>query len=142
MDLDVLVVALAVLGFGLVAGRLRGTALTLPMVFAGVGLVLGPRTLGVLDLQVYDEAVSVLAEATLALVLFTDDSRMTQPWAVRAASAVKPAHRVDTRATDSAVLEPAETGSTGCVDHALRWCPHLFRAFGSEEPRDVPSRPG
>lgn len=86
MDLDVLVVALAVLGFGLVAGRLRGTALTLPMVFAGVGLVLG-RALGVLDLQVDDEAVSVLAEATLALVLFTDASRMTQPWAVRAASA-------------------------------------------------------
>ncbi len=73
---EALVVALAVLAFGLVAGRLRGTSLTMPMVFTAAGLLLGPAVLGVLDFRADDEVVSVLAEVTLAVVLFTDASRM------------------------------------------------------------------
>jgi NhaP-type Na+/H+ or K+/H+ antiporter len=76
MESTVLVIALSVLVFGLVAGRLHGTPCTLPMVFTALGLLLGPSLLGVLQFEADDEAVAVLAEATLALVLFTDASRM------------------------------------------------------------------
>jgi len=72
----VLAIALAVLAFGLLAGRLEGSPLTLPMAFTAIGLVLAPGVLGVLDLDVSNEGVSILAEATLAVVLFTDASRM------------------------------------------------------------------
>lgn len=71
-----LVIALAVLGFGLLAGRLEGSPVTMPMVFTAFGLILAPGALGVVDLDVSSEGVGVLAEVTLALVLFTDASRM------------------------------------------------------------------
>lgn len=76
MESDVVVIALAVLAFSLLAGRLSGSVVTMPMVFTALGLLLGPGLLGVLDLQVDDELVSVLAEVTLVVVLFTDASRM------------------------------------------------------------------
>ncbi len=75
MEQNILVVALAVLAFGLFAGRLRGTPVTAPMVFTAAGLVVG-EALGVLDVGVDNGFVSGLAEATLVVVLFTDASRM------------------------------------------------------------------
>lgn len=75
MDSNIIVVALAVLGFGLVAGRLSRAPLTMPMLFTAGGVLLGP-VLGVLDFGVDSSAVSVLAEATLVVVLFSDASRM------------------------------------------------------------------
>ncbi|MGI8537743.1 MAG: cation:proton antiporter [Mycobacteriales bacterium] len=75
MDSNIVVVALAVLGFGLVAGRLSRAPLTMPMLFTAGGVVLGP-VLGVLDFGVDSSAVSGLAEATLVVVLFSDASRM------------------------------------------------------------------
>ena len=83
MTSDVLVVALAVLLFSLLAGRLSGSALTMPMVFTTAGIVLGPALLDVVTLDVGDEAVSVLAEATLVIVLFTDASRLDLRTVVR-----------------------------------------------------------
>ncbi len=74
--MDILVVALAVLGFALLAGRLGGTALTMPMVFTGAGLLLGTHVLGLVDVGADSEVVSILAEVTLVVVLFTDSSRM------------------------------------------------------------------
>lgn len=41
MESDILVVALAVLAFGMLAGRLAGTPLTMPMLFTSAGLLLG-----------------------------------------------------------------------------------------------------
>jgi NhaP-type Na+/H+ or K+/H+ antiporter len=76
VETSILVVALAVLVFGLFAGRLRGTSLTAPMVFTAAGLLLGQAALGVLDVNVDSGFVSALAEATLVVVLFTDASRM------------------------------------------------------------------
>jgi sodium/hydrogen antiporter len=73
---NILFVAVAVLAFGLLAGRLRGTSLTAPMVFTGAGLLFGQATLGILHLNVDSGFVSGLAEATLVVVLFTDASRM------------------------------------------------------------------
>jgi NhaP-type Na+/H+ or K+/H+ antiporter len=73
---NVLVVAVAVLVFGLFAGRLRGTSITAPMVFTAAGLLLGKPVLGILDAGAGSGVVSALAEATLVVVLFTDASRM------------------------------------------------------------------
>jgi len=76
VDINILVVAVAVLAFGLFAGRLRGTPLTAPMVFTAAGLLLGQSVLGILDVGVDSGFVSSLAETALVVVLFTDASRM------------------------------------------------------------------
>ncbi len=62
--------------FGIVSARLRGTVVTPPMIFTAVGLILGPGVLGLLHIDVGNEALRILAEATLVVVLFTDASRM------------------------------------------------------------------
>ncbi len=46
------------------------------MVFVAVGLLVGPKVLGELDLESSGATVRTLAEATLALVLFCDASRI------------------------------------------------------------------
>lgn len=71
--------ALALLaGFALVyssvAGRVDRSRVSGPIVFTLFGLVVGPTGLGLLDLEVDAETVRMLAELTLALVLFTDAS--------------------------------------------------------------------
>ncbi len=76
VDVDILLIAAAVLGFALLAGRLDGTPVTMPMIFAGAGLLLGEHVLGVVDVGLDSEGVSVLAEIALVAVLFTDASRM------------------------------------------------------------------
>lgn len=73
---DVAIVAGLVVVFGIVSARLRGTVVTPPMIFTAVGFLLGPGALGLLRIDVGNEALRVLAEATLVVVLFTDSSRM------------------------------------------------------------------
>jgi len=69
-------IAIALLAYAAVSGRLEGTPITAPMVFTGVGLLVGADTLGLVDPVASSEAVKLLAEATLALVLFGDASRI------------------------------------------------------------------
>ncbi len=76
MDWAVPCVALALLGFAAVSRRLDGTPVTGPMVFTAVGLLVGVDALGLVDPSVSSEKVKLLAEATLALVLFGDASRI------------------------------------------------------------------
>ena len=68
--------ALALLGVAAVSGRLSGTPLTPAMLFVGIGLLAGRKVLGGIDLESSSSAVRTLAEATLALVLFCDASRI------------------------------------------------------------------
>ena len=68
--------ALTLLGVAAVSGRLSGTPVTPVMVFTGVGLLVGPEVLGEVDLDSSSGTVRALAEATLALVLFCDASRI------------------------------------------------------------------
>ena len=49
---DLFIIALAVLGFGLVSGRLHDSMITPPMAYVGAGLILGPSALGWLDLSI------------------------------------------------------------------------------------------
>ncbi|MEC7519541.1 MAG: sodium:proton antiporter [Myxococcota bacterium] len=71
-----LVVATTVALYALVSRRLDRFWVTGPMVFVAAGLVLGPQSLGVLTLDASHEPVRLLAELTLALVLFADASRI------------------------------------------------------------------
>jgi NhaP-type Na+/H+ or K+/H+ antiporter len=69
-------VALALLAVAAVSKRLSGSAVTPAMLFAGFGLVAGPEVLDGIDPSSSGATVRTLAEATLALVLFADASRI------------------------------------------------------------------
>jgi NhaP-type Na+/H+ or K+/H+ antiporter len=79
MEWALAIVGLALLGVAAVSGRLSGTPVTLAMVFVAVGVVVGPRVLHGVDLPSTGATVQTLAEATLALVLFCDFSRVDLP---------------------------------------------------------------
>jgi sodium/hydrogen antiporter len=69
-------VALALLGVAAMSRRLSGTPVTPAMVFVAFGLVVGTQALDGIDLDATGSTVRTLAEATLALVLFSDASRI------------------------------------------------------------------
>jgi NhaP-type Na+/H+ or K+/H+ antiporter len=58
--------------YAAVSKRLSTTLVTGPMLFVTVGLIIGSSGLGVLDAEIDAEAITLLFEATLALVLFSD----------------------------------------------------------------------
>ncbi|MBW1689023.1 MAG: cation:proton antiporter [Deltaproteobacteria bacterium] len=60
--------------YSLVAGRLERTPVNGAVVFVAFGAIFGPIGLGLLDLSIEREGIRLLAELTLALVLFTDAS--------------------------------------------------------------------
>ena len=72
----VAVVTLTLLGFAAISGRITGTPVTAAMIFTAVGLLVGSEALALVELPPAGEAVKLLAEATLALVLFADASRI------------------------------------------------------------------
>ena len=76
MDWALPTIAISLLGFAAVSRRLDGTPITGPIVFMAIGLLVGADSLGLVDPAVSGEAVKLLAEATLALVLFGDASRI------------------------------------------------------------------
>jgi sodium/hydrogen antiporter len=76
MEWSLAIVALAVLGVAAISRRLSGTPVTPAMVFVAVGLLVGPEVLDEIDLESSSGTVRTLAEATLALVLFCDASRI------------------------------------------------------------------
>lgn len=62
--------------FGVVSERLHRTIITAPMVFVVFGILVGKSGLGLLHIEVGHHNVALLAELTLALVLFTDATRI------------------------------------------------------------------
>ena len=73
---SVVVVAAAFLFYAVLSRRLDDTPVTAAMIFVAVGLVFSDRGVDWLHLNVDQEGVQLLAEATLAVVLFTDASRI------------------------------------------------------------------
>jgi NhaP-type Na+/H+ or K+/H+ antiporter len=69
---DLAIVAVVLLAFALVSKRLHGTPVTPAIVFVLTGLVLGSEGLDLIGSAVEPALVKLLAEVTLALVLFTD----------------------------------------------------------------------
>jgi NhaP-type Na+/H+ or K+/H+ antiporter len=74
--LVLVVVALAVIGFGLVSERLQRSVVTPPMVFVLIGLAVSGPALGLIDFSRGTELIEGVAELTLVLLLFTDASRI------------------------------------------------------------------
>ena len=68
--------ALILLGFAAVSRRIDGSPVTAAMVFTAAGLVVGVDALGLVDPAAEGLEIEVLAAATLAVVLFSDASRI------------------------------------------------------------------
>lgn len=73
-DLAVFAIVLALVS--LVRVRIKRLPITPPILYVAAGLVLGPELLGLVDLNLEDETVVLIAELTLALVLFSDAARI------------------------------------------------------------------
>ena len=71
-ETEFLIIAGLFLAFGLISRRIQGSVLTGPMLFAGLGLVLGPAVLGLVNIEITNSVLHTLAEITLVLVLFSD----------------------------------------------------------------------
>jgi NhaP-type Na+/H+ or K+/H+ antiporter len=76
MEWALATVALALLAVAAVSRLLSGSPVTPAMVLVGCGLLVGPEVLRGLDLGSTSSTVRTLAEGTLALVLFSDASRV------------------------------------------------------------------
>jgi len=73
---ELVVIASFVVAFSLVSRLLERTWISGPMVFVGYGLLMGQDGLAVLELDIRDEQVILLAETTLGLLLFSDAIRI------------------------------------------------------------------
>jgi NhaP-type Na+/H+ or K+/H+ antiporter len=76
MEWTLSLVALALLAVAAISRRIEGSPVTPAMLFVGFGLVAGREGFDGINLSSTDSTVRLLAEATLALVLFTDASRI------------------------------------------------------------------
>jgi sodium/hydrogen antiporter len=70
------ILAVAVLAVAAVSRRLSGGPLTPAILFVAIGVLVGPRVFGEVDVAPQSSTVRALAEATLTLVLFADASRI------------------------------------------------------------------
>ena len=76
MEWALAVIALALIAFGVISRRVAGTPVTPAIIFVGVGLLVGTQALDLIHASPSGEAVRLLAEATLTVVLFADASRI------------------------------------------------------------------
>jgi NhaP-type Na+/H+ or K+/H+ antiporter len=72
MYIELAILALFIFCYSLVAGRLERAAASGPIVFVVAGLLMGPLGLGWFDGDVSRTGLRVLADLTLALILFID----------------------------------------------------------------------
>ena len=70
------VVAIVAIGYVALSRRLDGWWITAPMVFVGLGAIVAEDGLGIVEVKVDDELVSMLFKATLALLLFVEAAAM------------------------------------------------------------------
>ena len=76
MEWALAIIALALIAVAGVSKRLAGSPITPAILFASIGILVGPKVLDEVDLSSSGSTVRTLAEATLALVLFSDASRI------------------------------------------------------------------
>jgi NhaP-type Na+/H+ or K+/H+ antiporter len=70
------IIALSILAFGLISGRIESSGITPPIVFVLLGLLVGQWGLRVVPSEIETPLVHMLATVTLVVVLFTDASRI------------------------------------------------------------------
>ena len=68
----ILSITLALIAYGLISKKIEGSILTGPILFSVFGLIAGPAAFGLIPLQISNDALHLLAEVTLILVLFSD----------------------------------------------------------------------
>jgi len=71
-------IAVMLLAYGAVSGRLRSTPVSQAMVFVALGVLAGKRILDLVEADTASQLVRHLAEATLTLVLFCDAVRVNR----------------------------------------------------------------
>jgi NhaP-type Na+/H+ or K+/H+ antiporter len=71
-------VAVLLIDYGAVSGRLLSTPVSQAMVFVALGVVAGSRVLGLVEADTAGQVVRHLAEATLTLILFCDAARVNR----------------------------------------------------------------
>jgi NhaP-type Na+/H+ or K+/H+ antiporter len=71
-------IAVMLIAYGAVSGRLRSAPVSQAMVFVALGLLAGYRVLDLVDADTVTQFVRHLAEATLTLVLFCDAVRVNR----------------------------------------------------------------
>jgi NhaP-type Na+/H+ or K+/H+ antiporter len=76
MKWDLAIVAASVLAVAGISRRLTETPITPAMAFVAIGLLVGPLVIDQVTVSPTQSAVRTLAEATLAIVLFADASRI------------------------------------------------------------------
>lgn len=74
--ISVTIVSLAIILYSLVSARLRQSVITAPIVFVSFGLLVGNAGFRMLEFRLEHDAIHLLAELTLIVVLFTDASRI------------------------------------------------------------------
>ena len=108
---ELAVLASVVFAFGLVSRRLERTILTPPRAFVTAGVLLGPTGLGLVEIGFDDHTVLLLGEIVLALVLFTDASRIRLS-ALRQNEVLAPALA---RYRDATLRSPGKAASSGFI---------------------------
>jgi NhaP-type Na+/H+ or K+/H+ antiporter len=73
---DLAVIGGLLVAYALVSRRLAGSVLSAPLLFLLGGVVLGVDGLGTIAVDAETSVIRTLAEATLALVLFSDASKL------------------------------------------------------------------
>ena len=69
-------IAVVLIVSALASGFVERVPLSFPMIFLGLGLLLGPRGFGVLNVGIHDKVLEAIAVLSLALVLFLDAVRL------------------------------------------------------------------
>ena len=78
-----LILAAGLLTFGLISQRIARIALTAPMLFLLLGVISGPVLLDWSAPAIESSALKIIAELTLALILFTDASQVQRSHLVK-----------------------------------------------------------
>jgi sodium/hydrogen antiporter len=76
VEWSLVITALALIAVAAVSKRLSGSPITTAIVFVSIGLLAGPEVFDIVDISGTGSTVRLLAEATLAFVLFSDASRI------------------------------------------------------------------
>lgn len=70
-------IAIFALSFGLISRKLEKSVITPPMAYVCFGLLIGSDALGLIQkVEITNEIIKIVAEITLAILLFTDASRI------------------------------------------------------------------
>ncbi len=76
MSGGIAIIGAVIVGFALISHRVGPSMISSPMIFVAAGLITGNRAFDIVDLGLELDAVDVIGEATLGVLLFADASRI------------------------------------------------------------------